>query len=94
MRKIHVTQDDYGFWFVSLEEPDGSMKLVAHHYSAAGPAIEDAKDFINEEQRTDLESVGAQRMMLLVDSPQAHDSAAITDAAAEYRPPQPKRAGE
>jgi len=43
MRKLHVNQDHHGFWFISLEEPDGSMTLVAHHYAAPSPAIQDAR---------------------------------------------------
>ena len=31
-RTIHIAQDEYGFWFMSLEEPDGTLKLLAHHF--------------------------------------------------------------
>ena len=95
MRKLHVTQDEFGFWFLSLEEPDGGMKVVAHHYSADGPAIHDAMDFIAEEQKeAGAESVDAHRILLLVDSPRAVRTAAMTEAVTEYKTPQPMRAGE
>src|SRR4051794_12584140 len=29
MNRLHVTQDDAGYWMLSLEEEDGSLKLLA-----------------------------------------------------------------
>ena len=95
MRKLHVTQDEFGFWLLSLEEPDGSMRVVSHHYSADGPAIQDARDFIDDEQKVaGTEGVEVPRILLLVDSPRAVRTAAMTEAVTEYKTPQPMRAGE
>lgn len=100
MRKVHVTQDDYGFWFITLEEPDGSMKVIAHHYVAAAPAVDDAQELIDEETRragrspAALGGAASPRMLLLVDSPRRTVQAFTSGGPVDYKIPQPRKAGE
>jgi hypothetical protein len=100
MRKVHVTQDEYGFWFISLEEPDGSMKVVAHHYVTARPAIDDAQELIHEETRRAAASLSAAggppspRFVMVVDSPRRALMASAVSGPIDYKIPAPRRAGE
>ena len=99
MRKVHVTQDEFGFWFISMEEPDGTMKLIAHHYVASGPAIEDAQDLIRQELRRagpSLEAVGgaAPGITMVVDSPRKAAPESLSEAPVDYRIPEPRKAGQ
>src|SRR5262249_29393255 len=100
MRKVHVTQDDHGFWFISLEEPDGSMKVVAHHYVTARPAIDDAQELIHQETRraaSSLPSAAAPatpKFVMLVDSPRRTLMASASHGPIDYKIPAPRKAGE
>ena len=100
MRKVHVTQDDYGFWFISVEEPDGSMKVVAHHYVTARPAIDDAQELIQEETRratpspSSADGPASPNFVMVVDSPRRALMASALHGPIDYKIPAPRRAGE
>ncbi len=46
--KIHVAQDDHGFWMVTLEHADGTLTLEAFQIVARRDAIEDADNLVLE----------------------------------------------
>jgi hypothetical protein len=98
MRKVHVTQDDHGFWFISLEEPDGTMKVVAHHYVSSGPAIADAQEFIREEAPTAgahpefLGGSTAPKIVMVVEPPRR--GLLEESSTQEYTRPEPRKADE
>lgn len=46
--KIHVTQDDHGFWMVSLEDADGALALEAFQVVSRQGASEDADHLVTE----------------------------------------------
>ena len=48
MDKLHITQDDYGYWMLSLEREDGTLSLLAHQFAAPGHLIENANELIAE----------------------------------------------
>jgi hypothetical protein len=34
MDKLHISQDDYGYWMLSLEKEDGTLSLLAYQSPA------------------------------------------------------------
>jgi len=83
-----VTQDSDGSWLLSLENEDGSLKLLAHSFPS--------RELLLHEAETLTEQGRLQGAEVLADPEMAHDSAAAADAteevsAEEYVPPKPKR---
>ena len=48
MDKLHITQDDNGYWMLSLEKEDGTLTLLAHQFAAPDHLIENANELIAE----------------------------------------------
>jgi hypothetical protein len=84
MDKFHITQDDFGFWMLSLEKEDGTLSLVAHHFSAPEHLIENANEMIAE---------GKVRAVVVVDPPKSRPAARAAATSAAYTKPAPRKAG-
>jgi hypothetical protein len=92
MNRLHVTQDDAGYWMLSLEEEDGSLKLLAHQFPSQDLLLNEVTELT---QRGALH--GAEVVADPPAAPQAPDAFAGALASAESRPagytrPEPKRA--
>jgi hypothetical protein len=85
MSKLHITQDDYGFWQLSLEDNDGSLRLLAHHSETASHLIENAHELVEEGKYPDA--------VVMVDPPRSAITAAFR-AADDYEKPPARKAGE
>jgi hypothetical protein len=88
MTNLHITQDEDGFWMLSLEHPEEGLKLLAYHFVTPQHLISDAEELAAE----DGDYPGAR---VLVDPPRAAeraDVAAVRKAGGEYRRPEAKRA--
>ncbi len=89
MKKLHVTQDDHGFWLLSLEKSDGELQLLAHHFEAARHLVENAHELVADGTYPDA--------IVLVDPPRAAASlgvaAAVEAEPMEYHRPEPRKAG-
>lgn len=85
MKKLHITQDDRGYWMLSLESEDGAMTLLAHQFASPDHLIENANEMISE---------GHLDAMVLVDPPRPQRSPRAESAADEYQRPAPRKAGE
>jgi hypothetical protein len=87
MNKLHITQDDFGYWMMSLEKDDGELSLLAYQFVTPEHLIENAQEMIAEGKVP-----GAQ---MIVDPPRAAAAAAAASAesAGEYRRPAPRKAG-
>jgi hypothetical protein len=83
MPKLHITQDDYGYWMLSLEQDDGSLSLLAHQFVAPEKLIEIANELVAEKK------VSA---AIVIDPPRAKGPA-LEAAPAEYKKPEPRKAG-
>jgi hypothetical protein len=81
--KLHITQDDYGYWMLSLEKEDGTLGLLAHQFQSADKLIETANDLIKE---------GKVTATLIVDPPRP-GAAAAAAAPSDYKRPAPRKAG-
>lgn len=84
MDKLHITQDDYGFWMLSLEKEDGTMGLLAHQFVAPDKLIEMANELVDE---------GKVTAMLMVDPPRSRRTAEPLAAPDDYKKPEPRKAG-
>src|SRR5215510_13270106 len=101
-KKIHITQDEYGFWFMSMEEPDGSLKLLAHHFTKPDHLIEQAHQMASEVKvKSDkpaanafLERAAGSDIVVITDPPRREVPSDPADWPSDYKPPQPRKAGE
>jgi hypothetical protein len=50
-KALHVTQADFGFWQLSLEEADGSLRLLAHRTETVDHLIENARELVADQMR-------------------------------------------
>jgi hypothetical protein len=85
MTKLHVTQDDYGFWMLSLEKPDGEMEVLVQQSTSRDHVIEDAYD-VQKKYYPDA--------AVLVDPPKRPISDNPADWPEDYQPSQPRKAGQ
>jgi hypothetical protein len=83
MDKLHITQDDYGYWMLSLEQEDGTMSLLAHQFAAPDHLVENANEMIAE---------GKLKAVVVVDPPRA-ERRAQGPVPDDYKKPQPRKAG-
>jgi hypothetical protein len=81
--KLHITQDDYEYWMLSVEQDDGTLSLIAHQFAAPEKLIEMANELIDE---------GKVRATIVIDPPR---SGSRTQARApdDYKKPAPRKAG-
>src|SRR5262249_18510319 len=43
---LHITQDDAGYWMLSIEQPEGGLALVAHQFATPAKPLEVANEMI------------------------------------------------
>jgi len=89
MEKLHITQDDHGYWMLSLEQEDGTLSLLAHQFAAPNHLIENANEMVAE---------GKVNAVVVVDPPRPQPPQlqphALSAAAPEaYKKPAPRKAG-
>jgi hypothetical protein len=84
MDKLHVTQDDYGYWMLSLEREDGTLSLMAHQFAAPEHLIENANELIRE---------GKVTAVIVVDPPRPQPQASARGVPEGYKKPAPRKAG-
>jgi hypothetical protein len=84
MDKLHITQDDYGYWMLSFEQEDGTMSLVAHQFGGPEHLIEHANELIAEHK---LNAV------VVIDPPRDRPTAEGRTVLEGYKKPAPRRAG-
>lgn len=84
MDKLHISQDDYGYWMLSLEQEDGTLSLLAHQFAAPDHLIENANELIAEKK------VNA---VVVIDPPRPQPEAMTRGAPEDYKKPAPRKAG-
>ena len=90
MAKLHITQDDHGFWMLSHESDDGALALVAHQFATPSKPLEIAQELMAE---------GRFGGHVVMDSPRGGGGGAAEAAAdaatrsREYVTPAPRKAG-
>ncbi len=48
MPQLHISQDETGYWQLSLEDDDGKLSLLSHQFSSPEHLIEDARELVEE----------------------------------------------
>ena len=104
MKRLHITQDEHGFWFMSLEEEDGSMKVLAHHFVTPDHLIAEAEEMARDAATVpgDANAPGLLNapkkidggLEILVDTPRRQLAPNPTEWPVRYQPPEPKKVGE
>jgi hypothetical protein len=84
MDKLHITQDDYGYWMLSLEKEDGALGLLAHQFTSPDKLIEIANELIRE---------GKVNASIVIDPPKTGTRAMVPESPDEYTKPAPRKAG-
>jgi hypothetical protein len=84
MDKLHITQDEHGYWMLSLEKEDGTLALIAHQFETADKLIEVANEMIREQKVT---------ATIIVDPPRPTGRSVAAAAPDVYAKPAPKKAG-
>jgi hypothetical protein len=84
VKRLHVTQDSNGFWLLSLENEDGSLKLLAHRFPSRELLLHEA-DALAAHGRLQ----GAQ---VVADPPEMAHGLAAPARPTHYVRPDPKRA--
>ena len=84
MTKLHITQDDYGFWQLSVEDHDGTLRLLAHQSDSQAHLIDDAHELVAEGKYPDA--------VVIVDPPR-HAVSAVAARPDDYKTPPPRKAG-
>jgi len=80
--RVHITQDDFGYWMMSLERADGSLMLASYRFEHPQHEIHHAYH---------PEKIGLPAgTEFLISEP----SVPLRADAAEWRKPQPRRARE
>ena len=46
MPRLHISQDETGYWQLSLEDDDGKLSLLSHQFSSPEHLIEDARELV------------------------------------------------
>ncbi len=83
MDKLHITQDDYGYWMLSLEQEDGTLSLLAHQFAAPDHLIENANELVTE---------GKVNAVVVIDPPRPQPETLSPAAPEDYKKPAPRKA--
>jgi len=46
MARLHISQDETGFWQLSFEDDDGKLTLISHQFSTPDHLIDDARELV------------------------------------------------
>jgi hypothetical protein len=84
MDKLHITQDDYEYWMLSLEKEDGTLGLLAHQFTSPDKLIEIANELIRE---------GKVNASIVIDPPRSGRRGISAASPDEYTKPEPRKAG-
>ena len=84
VKRLHVTQDSSGFWILSLENEDGSLKLLAHRFPD--------RDVLLHEANLLAATGYLKGAQVLADPPEMAQGLAPAARPTNYVLPQPKRA--
>jgi hypothetical protein len=81
---LHITQDDYGYWMLSLEKEDGTLNLLAHQFATPDKVIEMANELVREHKVI---------ATIMIDPPRPGPETTAASAAEEYKKPKPRKTG-
>ena len=83
MDRLHITQDDDGYWMLSHESSDGTLRLLAHHFPTPDHLIENAREMVAQ---------GRVQATLHIDPPRPAEEALRSEAPDDKEKPSPRKA--
>lgn len=86
MARLHVTQDETGFWQLSLEDDAGQLTLISHQFETPDHLIEDARELV-----ADGVVPGA---AIIIGPPRPARDRSLEVVSRDYRRPPPRKAIE
>jgi len=84
MARLHISQDETGFWQLSFEDDDGTLTLISHGFPAPDHLIEDARQLVEKGKVP-----GA---AIVIGPPRTPGAAARGLARSQYSKPAPQKA--
>lgn len=91
MRWLHITQDEHGFWMLSLEETTGETSLLAHQFTKPSHLIEHAREMVFGCPERSSRFPDAQ---IIIDPPRGQMPDDPEKWPTEYHKPAPRKAQE
>ena len=88
MRWLHITQDEQGFWMLSLEESNGEVKLLAHQFTKPAHLVQHATEMVSGSPERPARFPDAQ---IIIDAPRGQVPDDPERWPAEYRKPAPRK---
>jgi hypothetical protein len=84
MPRLHITQDETGFWQLSLEDAKGRLTLLSHQFSDPDHLIQDARELVADGTVADA--------VILIGPPRPPGTKARKSAPTDYKRPAPRKA--
>lgn len=86
MARLHITQDETGFWQLSLEDDRGQLTLLSHQFPTPDHLIQDARELVEDGAVGDA--------VILIGPPRPRRAAAREGPPRDYKRPAPRKASE
>jgi hypothetical protein len=83
MPRLHISQDETGYWQLTMEDDNGALTLLSHQFPTPDHLIEDARDLVAEGTVPDG--------VIVVGPPVAPATAAVARTQG-YKRPAPRKA--
>jgi hypothetical protein len=84
MPKLHISQDETGYWQLSLEGDDGTLSLLSHHFPSAEHLIQDARELVEDGKVPDG--------VIVIGPAKAPAAETLAAKTTPYKKPAPRRA--
>lgn len=92
MDRLHVTQDDAGYWMLSLEQEDGSLKLLAHQFPSQDLLLNEVTELTQRGALRGAEVIADPPLAPQVPEALPGTLTSVASPVAGYTRPEPKRA--
>jgi hypothetical protein len=83
MPKLHISQDETGYWQLSLEDDDGKLSLLSHQFPSPDHLIDDARELVAD---------GKVPGGVIIIAPAEPQDVRARDVQKPYKKPAPQRA--
>lgn len=85
MARLHISQDETGFWQLAFEDDEGNLTLISHQFPGPDHLIEDARELVDTGRLP-----GA---TIVIGAPRALEES-LGAASKRYEKPAPRKAGD
>ena len=84
MARLHISQDETGFWQLTFEDDGGALTLISHQFTSPDHLIQDARELV--------ESGKVPGAVIVIGPPQEEGARALAGARRKYVKPAPRKA--